>query len=169
MINTFHFRLLWGFYHIWLFLQSFCLLYSKLFNIKLFSNTTWCHRFGIINSYEYFFFIPMGIKDWFPVLWFPVIWKSYYQEFNMAAGTGSQFLILIGVQKHTPNYYHCRANFKIAPSQWETSLQSNTISHWLGANLESSLHWFRICPVACFLSASPNWLMKRLLCTWLES
>ena len=27
----------------------------------------------------------------------------------------------------------------LSPSQWETSLQSNAVSHWLGANLESSL------------------------------
>ena len=29
-----------------------------------------------------------------------------------------------------------RADFKFAPSQWEMSLQSNGVSHWLGANLE---------------------------------
>ena len=29
--------------------------------------------------------------------------------------------------------------FKLAPSQWETSLQSNAVSHWLGTNLESAL------------------------------
>ena len=28
-----------------------------------------------------------------------------------------------------------RADSRFAPSQWETSLQSNTVSHWLGANL----------------------------------
>ena len=28
---------------------------------------------------------------------------------------------------------------RLAPSQWETSLQSNAVSHWLGAKLESSL------------------------------
>ena len=28
----------------------------------------------------------------------------------------------------------------LAPSQWKTSLQSNTVSHWLGANLESALN-----------------------------
>ena len=33
-----------------------------------------------------------------------------------------------------------RADFMLAPSQWETSLQSNAVSHWLGANLESALH-----------------------------
>ena len=29
---------------------------------------------------------------------------------------------------------------RLAPSQWETPLQSNGISHWLGTNLESSLY-----------------------------
>ena len=28
---------------------------------------------------------------------------------------------------------------RLEPSQWETSLQSNAVSHWLGANLESAL------------------------------
>ena len=32
-----------------------------------------------------------------------------------------------------------RADPRLAPSQWETSLQSNAVSHWLGANLESAL------------------------------
>ena len=36
-----------------------------------------------------------------------------------------------------------RADYRLAPSQWETSLQSNAISHWLGANLESAL-WMTI-------------------------
>ena len=33
-----------------------------------------------------------------------------------------------------------RAHSRFAPSQWETSLQSNAISHWLGADLESALY-----------------------------
>ena len=32
-----------------------------------------------------------------------------------------------------------RADSRLAPNQWETSLQSNAVSHWLGANLESAL------------------------------
>ena len=32
------------------------------------------------------------------------------------------------------------ADSRLVPSQWETSLQSNAVSHWLGANLESALH-----------------------------
>ena len=34
-------------------------------------------------------------------------------------------------------YY--RADSRLAPSQWDTSLQSNAVSHWLGANLETVL------------------------------
>ena len=36
---------------------------------------------------------------------------------------------------------HCRADSRFAPNQWETSLQSNAVSNWVGANLESALHW----------------------------
>ena len=32
-----------------------------------------------------------------------------------------------------------RADSRLASSQWETSLQSNAVSHWLSANLESAL------------------------------
>ena len=32
-----------------------------------------------------------------------------------------------------------RADYRFAPSQWEMSLQSNAVCHWLGANLESAL------------------------------
>ena len=36
--------------------------------------------------------------------------------------------------------YMSRADSRVAPSQWETSLQSNAVSHWVGVNLESALH-----------------------------
>ena len=32
------------------------------------------------------------------------------------------------------------ADSRLAPSQRETSLQSNAVSHWLGASLESALY-----------------------------
>ena len=37
-----------------------------------------------------------------------------------------------------PNY---RADSMFEPSQWGTPLQSNAVSHWLGTNLESALHY----------------------------
>ena len=33
-----------------------------------------------------------------------------------------------------------RAGPRFAPSQWETSLQSNAVSHWLGASLKAALY-----------------------------
>ena len=36
-------------------------------------------------------------------------------------------------------YNNIRADSRIAPSQWETPLQSNAVCHWLGANLEIAL------------------------------
>ena len=32
-----------------------------------------------------------------------------------------------------------KADSRLAPSQWDPALQSNAVSHWLGANLESAL------------------------------
>ena len=37
------------------------------------------------------------------------------------------------------NFTYHRAKSRLAHSQWETLLQSNTVSHWLGANLGSAL------------------------------
>ena len=37
---------------------------------------------------------------------------------------------------------HSRADSRLVPSQWETSLQSNGVSHWLSANQKSSLHLY---------------------------
>ena len=37
-----------------------------------------------------------------------------------------------------------RVDSRLAPSQWETLLQSNAVSHWLGANLESTLYFAMI-------------------------
>ena len=49
-------------------------------------------------------------------------------------------------QYHIPQYTTLetddRADSRFAPSQWETSLQSNAVSHWLGVNLESALRWY---------------------------
>ena len=39
-----------------------------------------------------------------------------------------------------PIMWYCRADSRLVPSQWETALQSNTVSHWLGANLESAVY-----------------------------
>ena len=40
--------------------------------------------------------------------------------------------------------WYCRADSRFVPSQWETSLQSNDVSHWLGVSLESALVLYHI-------------------------
>ena len=52
-----------------------------------------------------------------------------------------------------------RADSRFAPSQWETSLQSNTVSHWLGANLESALYNMML----YHMIWCTTWLRPRLL------
>ena len=69
----------------------------------------------------------------------------------------------------------CRADSWLAPSQWETSFQSNAISHWLGTNLESALGCIMVMAISryvhvwlfikynhkqvcCFISQLPLWL-----------
>ena len=50
------------------------------------------------------------------------------------------------------------ADSRFASSQWETSLQSNAVSHWLGANLGSALIIILYC--TAFLVTAPH-------CSWL--
>ena len=46
---------------------------------------------------------------------------------------------LLCLGSHPVWYSISGADSRLAPSQWETSLQSNSVSHWLGANLKSAL------------------------------
>ena len=44
---------------------------------------------------------------------------------------------------HSPKNYSAisiRADSRLVPSQWETLLQCNALTHWLGANLQSALY-----------------------------
>ena len=64
-----------------------------------------------------------------PILFFP---PSYC--FSCSCCSGVTLLMI-----HPGNSYYFRADSRFAPSQWETALLCNDISHWLGANLESAL------------------------------
>ena len=52
-----------------------------------------------------------------------------------------------------------RADSRFEPSQWETSLQSNAVSHWLGTSLESALSYGRILQLFFLLI---NWHYKKI-------
>ena len=51
----------------------------------------------------------------------------------------SLFWINIGWGNGTSGWHYTRADSRFAPSQWETALLCNDVSHWLGASLESAL------------------------------
>ena len=61
-----------------------------------------------------------------------------------------------------------RADSRLAPSQWETSSQSNTVSHWLGTNLDSCR--IKAGQIHCF-GALPTWgklsAMRQWPCCWI--
>ena len=48
-------------------------------------------------------------------------------------------LFLFHVLISTSIYMYIRADSRFAPSQWETALLCNGVSHWLGASLKSAL------------------------------
>ena len=50
-----------------------------------------------------------------------------------------------------------RADSRFAPNQWETWLQSNAVSHWLGAYLESAL---KLCTAPCLHLKSINVVLQ---------
>ena len=51
-----------------------------------------------------------------------------------------------------------RADSRFAPSQWETALLCNDVSHWLGASLESALMFY---PSIVFYLWNPNPIIPR--------
>ena len=53
---------------------------------------------------------------------------------------GFKLIMLVKWSSFTTAKGNSRAHSRLVPSQWETSLQSNAVSHWLGANLESALN-----------------------------
>ena len=49
---------------------------------------------------------------------------------------GDNLIMIMGIPMR-------RADSRLMPSQWETLLQSNAVSHWLGANLRSALYTYK--------------------------
>ena len=59
--------------------------------------------------------------------------------------------------------YHS-ADSRLAPSQWQTALLCNDISHWLGASLESAMYQMLLSTLQDELCGQHNWFssMKKL-------
>ena len=66
-----------------------------------------------------------------------VKWRPFYLGLNLLNLTRTDHITVAQRSTIKPRAYFV-ADSRFAPSQWETSLQSNAVSHWLGANLESA-------------------------------
>ena len=86
--------------------------------------------------------ISHGLNHWWPrsPMWYDITrqqWVNIKIHFEMQQQSFTE--------RHTPlvglitTPYVSRTDSRFAPSQWETALLCNAISHWLGANLKSSL------------------------------
>ena len=58
-----------------------------------------------------------------------------------------------------------RADYRFVPSQWETGLLCNNVSHWLGASLESSLP-FSTPWGTCCRSRPIDATVYKSICSW---
>ena len=59
--------------------------------------------------------------------------------------------------------YSLRYHFVYASSQWETALQSNVVSHWLGAFTKWSRHCGLVMP---YVVSHPSWPTLHQVMTW---
>ena len=59
----------------------------------------------------------------------------------------------------TSLHYNSRADTRFVPSQWETALLCNNVSHWLGASLESD----HISITMMFQITSNSWCGKHVI------
>ena len=55
----------------------------------------------------------------------------------------------------------CRADSRLASSQWETSLQSNAVSHRLGTNLELAVYGL-LSPIIYLTTNQPLWPLSAM-------
>ena len=94
----------------------------------------------IIHSNVYFVrFFELNRHSWYKIL---CLWWTENQMVSMKEN--------VGYFSGLP-----RANSRFTPSQWETPLLCNDVSHWLGASLESALVTW--CFVRATISCLWNW------------
>ena len=64
------------------------------------------------------------------------------------------------------SWTYVRADSRFAPSQWETALLCNDVSHWLGANLESALYVCQTWSSLCLLMAQHLMMLGHQQTQW---
>ena len=74
-----------------------------------------------------------------PVFFYTVYDKQIRNAYFRKSQAGKKLWIHQALLSNKADFILNRADSRLAPSQWETSLHSNAVSHWLGAKLESAL------------------------------
>ena len=78
-------------------------------------------------------------------LWFDIIWVNEIahgdNDYGTAIFTDTWYCSMVALGSVTGFGVHIsRADSRVPPSQRETALLCNDVSHWLGANLESVMY-----------------------------
>ena len=82
--------------------------------------------------------------------------KVIFQNSDKPGNNGMEIASITPLSfRQTIVWSNIRADSGLVPSQWEMSLQSNVVSHWLCANLESALQYH------CQMPTTPDNTIKR--------
>ena len=79
------------------------------------------------------------LVSWAWINYYTLQYHGGYNYIYMHLSPKSSYISLVPVCGNLPCLHYLRDDSRLVPSQWEMSLQSNAVSHRLGANLESSL------------------------------
>ena len=90
------------------------------------TNGSWWQQIGHHDNSRF------SVLGW---VWFCLVWQFGRVVDNPMLIQWSSARLYIAMRK---GY---RADSRLAPSQWETALLCNDVSHWLGTNLKSTL-WY---------------------------
>ena len=102
----------------------------------------------IMNIHNWIMDIHNWIMDIHIQLWISII-ELWISIIEYGSTIELWISIITGFMRFWLSILHCRifisiciivyrADSRLAPSQWEASLQSNAVCHWLGANLGSA-------------------------------
>ena len=104
---------------------------TRAFAAAMMTQTSGCIYIGGVPTIMVYFLVTLrGI-------WLLIAWRrkdSWHQQ--------PWYWLSVSVicrRQHQKRKRNGRVDSRFAPCQWETSLRSNAVSHWLGANLESAL------------------------------
>ena len=114
--------------------------YDKCMKLDVSVIMPWCARTGLESAHCWMLWNASGR--------FPACWLHWSYSRPVVAYDGiimeiTLYVWIIFWVAHFIKRFHIHymADSRFVPSQWETPLLCNDVSHWLGANLESALNF----------------------------